>query len=113
MREQPHCPIGMIISTPAAYRKIPPHDMQYAVGEHAWGNWGLLDAGDQRENETALLQGGNVFSQWSVGREIFWVATLPGTIPGDTRTVTAISLFGELELTRAKEQKYPRRPCGA
>ena len=57
-----------------------------ALRRHASGDWGDLCPEDALANDTALHQGGRLFSTYGQGHERFWIVTAAD------RSVTTVSL---------------------
>src|SRR4051812_40074939 len=49
--------LGQMVSTPGALEPLTAEDIAEALSRHQRGDWGLADAEDRQENETALREG--------------------------------------------------------
>jgi len=78
-RPIPTCrfPLGNIVSTPAALSLINAHNLSpfHFLTLHQGGQWGIVPPDDARENELALISGGQLLSVYLVGKERLWVIT--------------------------------------
>ena len=57
-----HFSLGLMVITPNAAQELHPLDVRDAIQRHARGDWGELDPQDHAMNETALVDGGRLFS---------------------------------------------------
>ncbi len=72
----PKFPLGRLMSTPNALRKIPSDEMLTALQRHVQGDWGDVDEHDHQANEAALLNGSRLFSVYHArNRTKFWIIT--------------------------------------
>ena len=69
--------LGKLVATPGVLNAAPSQDaLLDLVGRHASGDWGDLDAHDQRENEIAVKRGGlRILSAYELEGTRFWVIT--------------------------------------
>lgn len=79
-RERPAAPLrfpfGSVVATPGALLEIPKQELQFALGRHLGGDWGELCEFDWRANETALREGGRLFSAYVSSKDKrFWIIT--------------------------------------
>jgi hypothetical protein len=73
---EPRFCLGQIVATPNALEHIANDEILFALGRHARGDWGDLDAEDLKANERALKLGGRLFSAYhSVQNTKFWIIT--------------------------------------
>ena len=69
-------PLGQLVATPNALNAIPNDEILAALSRHVRGEWGDLDAHDLAANESALKNGGRLFSEYhSKGNVTFWIIT--------------------------------------
>ena len=74
--DQPKFCLGQIVATPGALRDIPNEEILAALARHANGDWGTLDPHDLAINESALANGGRLFSAYdSLAGIRFWIIT--------------------------------------
>ena len=68
--------LGTIVATPTALAALPREDIQYALGRHVSGDWGIMSKQDRRANDLAVAAGTHIVSAYlsSDGRK-FWVIT--------------------------------------
>ena len=69
--------LGKLVATPGALEAAPSQDaLMDLVQRHESGDWGDLDAHDQRENEIAVKRGGlRILSAYELGGTRFWIIT--------------------------------------
>ena len=68
--------LGTLVATPGALDAAPSREaLMDLVQRHASGDWGDLDAHDQRENEIAVRDGLRILSAYEVDGTRFWVIT--------------------------------------
>ena len=68
--------LGRIVATPGALEVLAPEEPLVLLRRHASGDWGAVDAHDQRANNRALEDGTRVLSAYvSAGGERVWVIT--------------------------------------
>jgi hypothetical protein len=79
-------PFGTIMETAGVLNQIPTEERLDAVARHARGDWGEADGVDWSENDSAVRQGGRVFSEFrSKAGVIFFVVTA-----ADRKTTTVL-----------------------
>ncbi len=67
-------PLGRLLATPGALRRLTPADILSALARHAAGDWGDLGAADRAENELSLREGFRLFSAYhSAAGARFWI----------------------------------------
>jgi hypothetical protein len=66
---------GRLAITPNASLRLRTEEVLTALRRHASGDWGDLCPEDTLANETALNEGGRLFSAYGQGEERFWVIT--------------------------------------
>lgn len=83
----PELPLGRIVATPGALRKISAEEIRTALHRHRSREWGTLPPRDQAVNEQALIDGVRILScyQTTAGVKL-WIIT-----EGD-RSVTTVLL---------------------
>ncbi len=79
-------PLGQVIITANASLRIPVEAGVTALRRHASGDWGDLCPEDTLANETALREGGRLFSAYGKGEGRFWIIT------EEDRSVTTVLL---------------------
>lgn len=68
--------LGKLLMTPGAQEQVPPSEMLRAMRRHARGDWGALDAEDQRANNEALKDGRRLLSAYRTAAGVrFWIIT--------------------------------------
>ena len=68
--------LGQLVITPAALEAVPADDICNAINRHVCGDFGDLDAADQRENELALRSGLRLLSVYhATDGTKFWLIT--------------------------------------
>jgi hypothetical protein len=82
----PKFPLGRVVITATAARRIPWQDLKDGLRRHATGDWGGLDPQDALSNEDALIRGGRLLSAYGQDGQRFWIITEAD------RTVTTILL---------------------
>ena len=79
--------LGKLVATPGALNAAPSREaLMDLVQRHASGDWGDLDAHDQRENEIAVREGLRILSAYELEGIRFWVIT------ASDRSTTVLSL---------------------
>src|SRR5579863_10258859 len=74
--ETPKFPLGHLIATPNALAEINSDEILVALGRHAAGDWGLVDAEDKHANDRALIEGTRLLSAYETQRGTrFWLIT--------------------------------------
>lgn len=73
---QPKFPLGRTVITRNALSALPHEDICAALGRHAAGDWGDLDAEDRAANEAALLDSSRLVSVYRTAGDVkFYVIT--------------------------------------
>jgi hypothetical protein len=68
--------LGRIVATPGALEVLAPKEPLVLLRRHAAGDWGEVDAHDQRANNRALKYGTRVLSSYTTAAgEKVWVIT--------------------------------------
>jgi hypothetical protein len=67
--------LGQIIATPGAMKDFGLALIAELLDSHARGDWGDLDAHDQRENERALTTGARILSAYETPLGRAWIIT--------------------------------------
>ena len=68
--------LGTLVATPGALNAAPSREaLMDLVQRHESGDWGDLDAHDQRENEIAVREGLRILSAYELEGTRFWVIT--------------------------------------
>jgi hypothetical protein len=68
-------PLGHVAITANASCRLATEEVLTALRRHASGDWGDLCPEDSLANDTALLQGGRLFSAYGQGQHRFWIIT--------------------------------------
>ena len=68
-------PLGQLAITANASLRLSTEEVLTALRRHACGDWGDLCPEDTMANDTALRQGGRLFSAYGQGKDRFWVIT--------------------------------------
>ena len=68
-------PLGQLAITAKASVKLSTEQVLSGLRRHACGDWGHLCPEDAMANDTALHQGGRLFSAYGQGTVRFWVIT--------------------------------------
>ena len=68
-------PLGQVAITANASLRLTTEEVLTALRRHASGDWGDLCPEDTLANDTALQQGGRLFSAYGQGQYRFWVIT--------------------------------------
>ena len=67
---------GNLYFTPAVENELVPEDIVAAVKRHYAGDWGDVCPEDRKANETALAEGGRLFSVYHDRKGVkFWIIT--------------------------------------
>jgi hypothetical protein len=82
----PKFPLGRVVMTANAARRIPWPALKEGLRRHWAGDWGDLDPQDARSNDDALVRGGRLLSAYGQDGQRFWIITEAD------RTVTTILL---------------------
>ena len=68
--------LGTLVATPGALNAAPSREaLMDWVQRHSSGDWGDLDAHDQRENEIAVREEFRILSAYELEGTRFWVIT--------------------------------------
>ena len=69
-------PLGHVVITESAIRKIGHRDVLLALARHEVGDWGEIDDEVHQLNELSLRRGRQLYSRYFSQRELeFWVIT--------------------------------------
>ena len=69
-------PLGQIVMTTEALRKLEPYDVKDALLRHGWRDWGDVCAEDWTANDEALAGGSRVLSAYHDRAGVkFWIIT--------------------------------------
>jgi hypothetical protein len=68
-------PLGQLAVTGNASLRLTTEEVLTALRRHTSGDWGNLCPEDTLANDTALHQGGRLFSAYGQGAHRFWVIT--------------------------------------
>jgi hypothetical protein len=68
-------PLGQVAITANASVRLSTEEVFTALKRHASGDWGDLCPEDTLANDTALDQGGRLFSAYGHGHHRFWIIT--------------------------------------
>jgi len=72
----PKFSLGRLVATPNALAHIPNDEILIALGRHAHGDWGELDAHDRAANEHALRYGERLLSSYRSKKDVkLWFIT--------------------------------------
>jgi hypothetical protein len=72
----PKFELGTLLITPAAQAALTSQDICTALGRHAQGDWGDVDAADKLENERSLREDLRLLSAYHTATGTrFWVIT--------------------------------------
>jgi hypothetical protein len=82
-------PLGQVAITANASVRLSTEEVFTALKRHASGDWGNLCPEDTLANDTALDQGGRLFSAYGHGHHRFWIITEAD------RSVTTVLLPGD------------------
>jgi len=75
-KNMPIFPLGEIVATPTAFESVSESEIKQALARHSSGDWGELDAEDQRSNRRALETGARILSAYQTGSgKKFWIIT--------------------------------------
>jgi hypothetical protein len=67
--------LGRLAITPNASLRLRTEEVLTALRRHVSGDWGDLCPEDAMANDTALQQGGKLFSVYGQGAERVWIVT--------------------------------------
>jgi hypothetical protein len=79
-------PLGQVAITANASLRLSTEEVLSALKRHACGDWGDLCPEDAMANDSALAQGGRLFSAYGHGADRFWI------ISEADRSVTTVLL---------------------
>lgn len=70
-------PLGRTVATPGALEALERVNVYPAtlLAFHHHGEWGQLDEEDRKANDSAVKDGGRIFSAYTFSGERFWVIT--------------------------------------
>ncbi len=68
-------PLGRLVLTTNAARRLSPRDITEGLRRHASGDWGALDPSDAALNDSALVTGDRLLSAYGTGDGRFWIIT--------------------------------------
>ena len=69
-------PLGQTVITPNAMAQLQAEDVYQALGRHARGDWGELDAEDVAENDRSITDGCRLLSAYTDRNGVkFWIIT--------------------------------------
>lgn len=74
-RSKPCFPLGRLLITPGAQAAFSREEVFSAVARHRQGDWGTLCKEDCRRNNSALRNGGRIFSAYQYHEEKLWIIT--------------------------------------
>ena len=76
---EPKFRLGPILATPTVLERVHQTDILAALARHVTGDWGELDADDQRANDRAVKTGERILSVYRAANGTkFWVITEAG-----------------------------------
>ena len=67
--------LGQVAITANASLRLSTEEVLTALRRHTSGDWGNLCPEDTLANDTALREGGRLFSAYGQGEERFWIIT--------------------------------------
>ncbi|MFL5241539.1 MAG: hypothetical protein ACJ8FY_05480 [Gemmataceae bacterium] len=68
-------PLGQLVTTGNAAVRLSTEEVLTGLRRHACGDWGDLSPEDTLANDSAVQQGGRLFSAYGFGAARFWVIT--------------------------------------
>ena len=74
-QSKPCFPLGRLLITPGAQAAFSSEEVFSAVARHRQGDWGTLCKEDCRRNNSALRNGGRIFSAYQYHEEKLWIIT--------------------------------------
>jgi hypothetical protein len=83
---KPKFPLGKIVMTRNAYRRLQVQAVYEALHLHASGDWGEVCAEDAEQNELCLKEGCRLLSVYGTAEQPFWI------ISEADRSVTTVLL---------------------
>jgi len=76
---EPKFRLGPVLATPTVLEYVNQTDILAALARHVTGDWGELDADDQRANDRAVKTGERILSVYRAANGTkFWVITEAG-----------------------------------
>lgn len=72
---KPRFSLGWLLITPGAQAAFSAEEVLSAVSRHRQGDWGALCKEDCRRNNSALRNGGRLFSAYRYHDAEFWIIT--------------------------------------
>lgn len=72
---KPRFSLGRLFITPGAQAAFSSEEVFSAVARHRQGDWGTLCKEDCRRNNSALRNGGRIFSAYQYHEEKLWIIT--------------------------------------
>lgn len=73
---QPKFPLGQIVATPNALRRVTQAEIEDGLTRHAAGDWGEMCENDRQQNEHALNEGSRLLSVYHAAHGVkFWIIT--------------------------------------
>ena len=74
-RSKPRFPLGRLLITPGAQAAFSREEILSAVSRHQQEDWGMLCNEDWERNDSALRNGGRIFSAYQYHEEKLWIIT--------------------------------------
>lgn len=68
-------PLGRLVLTTNAARRLAPDDVTEGLRRHASGDWGDIDPSDAALNDSAVVTGDRLLSAYGTGDSRFWIIT--------------------------------------
>lgn len=68
-------PLGKLVMTANAARRLTPCEIRIALKRHETGDWGDLSPEDRQENERSLEHGWRLLSAYGTADKRFWIVT--------------------------------------
>ena len=90
---KPKFPLGQVLATPGALRAMEEagQSPDFFLEKHASGDWGEVDAEDQRANDQALVDGSRILSAYKTLKgERIWIITEAADDQGKRAATTAL-----------------------
>jgi len=88
--DTPFFPLGNIVATAGVMESIPSDERLAALAKHARSDWGEVDGVDWSENDSAIIQGNRIFSEYQSKAGVTFLI-----ITEADRSATTILLPGE------------------
>jgi len=73
----PLFPLGQLVVTANAAKRLTEAEIQTGLQRHASGDWGDLAEEDLASNEQDVMLGGRIFSAYGAGDKRFWIISEP------------------------------------